>query len=209
MKVLRISTRCERGFTLIELLVAISVVALLSVLLFGGLRFAIHGARSVDRRTDDAAKVALAYDFMQRVLTDARPLPVAPSDMRSTLQFDGKPQSIGFVALPPPHVGLGGFLSYRLSLEGSGPSRRLAVSWSPFRRGFSERGSAMQRPSVLIDGVRSVRFAYFGVTVPNRPPNWTDRWITRKDLPRLIRMRVVLDDGWSSPDLIVAPRLGR
>ena len=201
------STGGTSGFTLIELLVAMSVVALLGVLLFGGLRFAAHSAGSVNRRSDDAAQVALAYDFMQRGLAAAQPFPVTEGQPRSAVQFYGTPESVAFVALAPPHVGLGGLLAFRMSLEGGSFPSRLAVTWSELYRGFPERGAAMQRPLLLVKGVRSVRLAYFGATLGNQRPGWTDHWTGRSDLPRLVRMRLTLEDGYRPPDLIVAPRL--
>ena len=65
----------------------------------------------------------------------------------------------------------------------------------------------MLQPSILIDQVRSVAFAYFGTPGPQQPPAWLDRWSDRDTLPRLIRLRLILANGVQAPDLIVAPRL--
>lgn len=199
----------SNGFTLIELLVAMSVVALLSVLLFGGLRFAAHSAGAVNRRTDDATQVALAYDFMKHELAAAQALAVTAGRPRSPMQFDGGPESVTFVALPPAHVTLGGFLVFRMALQNNDSQSRLTISWSRVGRGFPERGSAMRRPALLMEGVRSLQLAYYGRIVANQPPAWTDNWSGRPDLPRLVRMRVTLEDGYRSPDMIVALQLRR
>lgn len=195
------------GFTLVELLVAVSLVALLSVLLFGGLRFAMRAADAVDSRVDHAAQIALAYDFMQSELTDARPLPTAPDSTPSPVNFDGEPDALSFVTVPPATVALGGFQLLHVATEGEGQNRRLIVSWQQVPRGPVATGPSMLQPSLLLDRVRSVEFAYFGVAEPNHPPEWINHWTGRRGLPQLVRLRVAMNDGWRAPDLIVAPRL--
>ena len=60
----------------------------------------------------------------------------------------------------------------------------------------------MLQPSVLIDQVRNVAFAYFGVPGPKQKAAWLDRWSERDALPQLIRMRLTLANGAQAPDLI-------
>jgi len=195
------------GFTLLELLVAVSLVALLSVLLFGGLRIGLRSADAVDRRVDHTAQILQAYDFMQNVLADARPLPTAPNALQSPVDFTGEPDRLSFVAVPPDDVGLGGFQLLRVALQGTAQNRRLVVSWQPAKRGPTPSEPSMLQPSILLDRVSSVDFAYFGVADPNRPPEWLDHWTDRLTLPLLVRLRIAMADHWRAPDLIVAPRL--
>ena len=84
---------------------------------------------------------------------------------------------------------------------------RLVVTWEGIARGSITPQPAMLQPSVLIDQVRSVAFAYFGVPGPKQKAAWVDRWSERDALPQLIRMRLTLANGTQAPDLIVAPRL--
>ena len=194
------------GFTLLELLVAVSLVALLSVLLFGGLRIGLRSADAVDRRVDRSAQIALAYDFMQNELADARPLPTQPGALRSPIDFAGEPDGLSFVAVPPDDVALGGFQLFQVALQGQGQNRRLVVSWKQVERGATAEPTMVQ-PSILLDGVTSVEFAYFGAVDRNRPPEWQDHWTDMLTLPQLVRLRIAMADHWRAPDLIVAPRL--
>ena len=70
--------RCERdseaGFTLIELLVSVTLLALLSVLLFGGLRVGIRSGDAVTARIGDAQQIASVSDFMSNALAAMQPL---------------------------------------------------------------------------------------------------------------------------------------
>jgi general secretion pathway protein J len=204
----RNTARAEAGFTLIELLVAVTVVAFIAVLLFGGLRLATRSGDAVDRRLADTRQVALAYDFMTNELAGAQPLTTDGAASDAPVDFVGEPDAVGFVTLLPPDLGVGGFFRVRAALDDEGRSgRRLMVAWEARPQPGATPAVVPGRPSVLLDDVRSIAFAYFGVAAPNAPAAWNDRWTNHQSLPRLVRLRIVLADGAETPDLIVAPRL--
>lgn len=196
----------EAGFTLIELLVSVTLLALLSVLLFGGLRIAVRSGDAVTARVGDARQVALVYDFMSNALAAAQPLK-SGSDADAPIDFAGEPDQLQFVALLPPDIGVGGFFRLHAELEEEPRGlHRLIVAETPWPRPGIEPVPFDTRPSVLLDGVRSVAFAYFGIPAPNQLPGWNDHWVDRNSLPQLIRLRIVLADGSPASDLVIAPR---
>ncbi|HWE75574.1 MAG TPA: prepilin-type N-terminal cleavage/methylation domain-containing protein [Stellaceae bacterium] len=194
------------GFTLVELLVAITLIALLTVGLYQAFGIGIRAASTVSANIDRPAQIATAYDFMQRAVAAAEPLPTG-NDASQALNFDGQPHALSFVALPPAYLAIGGFQLLHLALEPGKGGGRLIVSWQGVPRGPIASQPDMLQPSILIDQVRSLTFAYFGVPGPNQPPAWLDQWSERDALPQLIRMRLTLANGMRVPDLIVAPRL--
>ena len=202
------STPCAaEGFTLVELLVAVTLLAMLTVVLFGGLRFGTRAQDAVSGRIDRSSNMTLVEDFLQNVLTDARPLHTGTDPSSSPVEFDGELDSVSFVVTPPAYLALGGFHLLHIGLETGVTAPRLMVSWQGLPRGPAAAQPSALRPSVLLDKVRAVRFAYFGEADANQPPQWLDRWADRDDLPQLVRVRIVLADGARAPDLIVAPRL--
>ena len=197
----------EQGFTLVELLVAVTLVSLLTVLLFGGLRFGTRSADAVGRRIDASSDVALLYDFMQTQLANAQPTPVIDDPESDAVDFDGEPASVSFVGLPPSEVDLGGYQRLTVSVEEKGAGKRLVADWRQMPRGPLSANAGARRPSVLMDHVTSVRFAYYGQYGANRPLSWGDRWHDRRTLPQLVRVSITLADGRHVPDLVIAPRL--
>ncbi|HEY3919303.1 MAG TPA: prepilin-type N-terminal cleavage/methylation domain-containing protein [Stellaceae bacterium] len=195
------------GFTLVELLVAITLIALLTTGLYQAFGIGSRAARTVSTNIDRPAEIAVAYDFMQRELTAAEPLPTAIDPSQAAVKFDGHAQDVSFVVLPPAYLALGGFHLLRLALEPGQGGSRLVVSWEGVARGPIAPQPTMLGPSVLIDQVRSLAFGYFGVPGPKQKPAWLDRWSERDSLPQLIRLRITLANGTRAPDLIVAPRL--
>ena len=199
--------RSVEGFTLVELLVAITLIALLTVGLYQGFGIGTRAARTVSANIERPAQIALAYDFMQRAFTAAEPLPTTTASSPAAINFDGGTQDLRFVAVPPAYLAIGGFQRLHLGLEPEKDGFRLIVSWEGVARGPIAPQPEMLQPSVLIDHVRSLAFAYFGVPGPKQKAAWLDRWSERDALPQLIRMRLTLANGIQAPDLIVAPRL--
>ncbi len=192
----------EAGFTLIELLVSVTLLALLSVLLFGGLRIATRSGDAVAARVGDARQIAQAYDFMSNALAAAQPLKTA-ADPDAPIDFAGEADRLQFVTLLPPDIGVGGFFHLSAALD---DARRLVVSETPWPRAGIEPAAFNTRPSIVLDGVRRLDFAYFGIAGANQPADWNDHWTDRQNLPQLIRLRIIFADGARAPDLIIAPR---
>lgn len=194
------------GFTLVEALVALTLFALLSVFLFGGLRF---GNRAVGLGTDAierASGLALAEGFLRQQLAAAQPLPMEGSDGQVTVAFDGAPDRVQFVTMPPAYLARGGFHWLRLALE----DRRLIVRWEPAQASGRESAPAVggaSGASVLLEGVGDIALSYFGAREDEKVPTWHDRWQDAAALPDLIRLHIAFADGRPAPDLLVATRL--
>ncbi|HUZ75081.1 MAG TPA: prepilin-type N-terminal cleavage/methylation domain-containing protein [Stellaceae bacterium] len=197
------------GFTLVEMLISVALIGLLTVFLFGGLRF---GARAVDagsERADRSAQLATAQGFLLAALQNAQALSMTPGAARRVIDFDGAPDRLAFVTLPPAYLAMGGLQRLTLAVVGGRNGRRLTVTWKLAARGAVRNAPGELRPSVLFDHVRKVAFGYFGVVPPDRTSRWHDRWSDSADLPLLIRLRIVLADGSFVPDILVAPRQAR
>jgi general secretion pathway protein J len=85
-----------------------------------------------------------------------------------------------------------------------------------WRELFRIRTEAVSKPSektptILIDGVQSLRFRYFGSMDPEKEPAWADNWPKGESLPRLISVEVGFPPGdarrW--PPLIIPVQASR
>lgn len=192
----------EDGFTLLELLVAMTLLGLLTVVLFSGLHFGTQVWARSEAATTNANRVQSVQILLERELSHAYPLFVTKDAADAFVAFEGGPHAVTFLGPDP---------------EGSGAMLRIAVE--AIRNG---KGTALQivahpelsdsgRETVLaqLDGVRSLDLAYFGATERNVAPAWHDTWRDAKHLPALVRIRATLAIASRAtwPSLVIAPRI--
>ncbi|MGO8914488.1 MAG: type II secretion system protein GspJ [Stellaceae bacterium] len=194
------------GFTLVELLVAVTLFALLSVVLFGGLRFGMRATEAGTARLDWSAEIAAASGFLRNQLADAQPLEKDAGDDRKVVAFDGEADSVEFVASPPAYLAAGGWHVLRLALERGSGGDRLVLSWRLVRADPDATTASAPQRSVLLERVTSIEFAYFGALALGDTPEWHDRWQDAAGLPALVRLRLGFADGRQAPELLVALR---
>lgn len=194
------------GFTLVELLVAVTLFALLSVALFGGLRFGMRASETGTARLDWSAEIAAASGFLRNQLADAQPLQKDAADGNKVVAFDGERDSVEFVSSPPAHLAAGGWHVLRFALERRRDGDRLVLSWRLVRAGAGETAAGSEQRSVLLDRVTAIEFAYFGALTEGDTPEWHDHWRDAADLPALVRLRMSFADGRQAPELLVALR---
>jgi general secretion pathway protein J len=178
----------QAGFTLIEMLVAMTLLGLVFVLLFGGLRFGMraweHGAAASDASSD----IRSARNFLRNTLERACPtITDRTDDVPPLADFSGTETSI--VLHAPAPLAAGGM-----------PCAAMTFAVMRDRLIVTVAGNQ----SDLLAHVRSVSIAYLG---PDGA--WRSAWSNAPELPRLIRLRVTFPDGdarqW--PELFVAPRI--
>ena len=174
------------GFTLVELLIAFVLVALISILLFSGLRLGIRSWEGVETSAEFNAELRLARDFLVRVLSQSRPITLT-LDAEPYLLFTGNGQNLEFVSPLSEQVGIPGLYILRLGLEAAGERNSLVLTrwllnpdvlkgtneipeWQPLGGQVASSGVLEDQDvaagafgtSILLDDVAEFEIAYFG-----------------------------------------------
>jgi general secretion pathway protein J len=181
----RESTVKTRGFTLLEMLVALSLMALLAVMLSDGLRSGLDVTDRVESRSDAVRGTIRVHQEFRALIETAFPLR-ADDAHAASLRFRGDGTSLELVGPAAPHQP-GGLTTRGILLEEVTGMHLTGA-----------RGWRLAIGSIPPDASLS----YFGAPEPNTPPRWLASWKDRRDFPLLVRLSA---ENW--PDVIARPRL--
>lgn len=203
------STRVQRGFTLLELTIALTLLALMSAVLFGALRLAGRSTDSGEARAEASASMRLTQNFLRTNLEAQHPL-----RMRKILEwplvFRGSRNELRYASDLPPRVAGGGIWYYRLFVRSEDARSPLTLErMVPDLAAEALPEFTNADRSVLADDIREVTFAYYGRDADaaiNAEPTWRDRWDDTQQLPLVIRIDVTPRHGAAWPTLYVTPR---
>lgn len=199
----------ERGFTLLELTIALTLLALLSAVLFGSLRLAGRSTDSGEAKVEAAASMRLTQDFLRTNLEAQHPL-----RMRKILEwpllFRGTRNELRYTSDLPPRVAGGGIWFYRLAVRSGETRSPLALERVvPDLAADAPPEFANAESSILAEGIAELTLGYYGFdtdAAPNVAPSWRDHWDNAQDLPLMIRIDVTPKVGPAWPTLYVTPR---
>jgi len=196
----------QSGFTLVEVLVAMTIMALMMSLLFGGLRLAGRAWDTTDRRLDESAAVQTVQGFVRQRLGEARKIELPDLFERrraDQIVFDGLPGSVRFVGTLPAHRGGGGLRLMVLFQRDGG-------LWLRYRdfvhdEALFDGGSAAWTERRLLEAVSGLSVRYYGRLAEAENPGWHSRWLAQEYLPRLVRIAVERPQGQRTrwPELLI------
>ena len=206
---------CDRpaGFTLLELLAAMTLLGLLTALLFGGVRFGTRVWAEGERGLTQLEEVQAARGVLRRVLSQAVPHVGEQPTMQLVL-FHGAARRIDLIGPAPARSMRGALYRIRLYEDRSLGRSRLMLAWRPAEdildlpldTRFEEDETA-----VLLDGIADLRFSYFGLATDDfaGAAEWHTEWRQQPELPERIALAVRFPGGdtrfWV--DLVVAPMI--
>ena len=190
----------QTGFTLLELIVAITLMGLVLVVLYSGLRLGMNSWDGGEQRAEATNRLRLAQEFLRRQLTQSIAAYRVNEQQERVVTFSGRSDGIEFVAPMLAQLGQGGL--YRVRIEAV--DGRLWIRWRPYLPADPEAGE--ERQTVLLEGVANVEWAYFGPEQDHQPessPRWRADWTHPQRRPQLVRLNLNLyGEPW--PDLVTA-----
>ena len=199
----------QQGFTLLELLISITLLGMILVLLFGGLRLGVRSWDAVQQQTDNLNAVRSVESFLRREMASVQPFRWK-SPAGASLAFLGERNKINFVAQLPTRIGGGGLYAIALEMEHGAKGRRLVWKHVPLDAAVQDFSALSQAPEIVLAGtelsaVDDIWLTYFGRANETADPVWTDRWESASRLPTLIKIQVKLANQSQWPEFVVAP----
>ncbi|MGO9772919.1 MAG: prepilin-type N-terminal cleavage/methylation domain-containing protein [Roseiarcus sp.] len=177
------------GFTLLELLLSITLLALITGAIVGGLHFGKR-AWETGKTYEEVDQVEEAARALAEQLARAYSVFVTSPDKLQIIGFVGQPERCRFIELSEGEAQWGGLILTEIAGDGA-QGDNLAV-WTRLYRpaeGFSIARTAM-RMTPLLRNAANFKLSYFGVIEKDHPPVWSDVWVNREALPLLVAVTV-------------------
>jgi general secretion pathway protein J len=214
----------EAGFTLLELLIATTVLAFLSILLFGGLRFGTRVWEKSETSTAEMNRIRAAQLSLSDEIAHIYPFFAGDTAADKHVDFSGQDQ--GMTYFSPSKLVRGGLDLVTLRAV---PGKN-GVSVVVARKVELEGTAGTISHHTLISGLKWFQISYFGTPSPEggtaqshitnkaglgagaaaaaaAAPQWTSVWEGQTRLPLLIRVRAAVAGKIAWPDLVVSPRI--
>jgi general secretion pathway protein J len=199
----------QRGFTLIELLIALTLMALMSAVLFGSLRLAGKSWDSGDAKAESTASMRLAEQFLRTQLEEQHPQRMKHI-VDFPLIFSGGSDELQYAAALPSRVQGGGVWLYRLHVVQDGDQSSLVLDrMIPDVAATTMPEFSSPEHSVLAEGISDIKLQYYGRDENadlSVDPTWRDRWDSHQTLPLAIRIDVTPTHGMAWPTIYASPR---
>ncbi|MDB5394596.1 MAG: prepilin-type N-terminal cleavage/methylation protein [Rhodospirillales bacterium] len=181
----------SKGFTLLEVLIALTLLGLIFSLLWGVFRFTTSAWESAGHRMARSNQISAVQDLLRSEVSQARMLLIGSGRSEPNRTFKGLRRELEFAAPLPAHMGAGGYYLFSLHATEIRGRQGLALAWQIYRPDMFARGRDQHREeAVLLDDVGGIAFAYYGQSQEDEQPVWTDDWGDRRNLPKLVRIRV-------------------
>jgi general secretion pathway protein J len=197
------ASRSEAGFTVLELLVSLAILAIVLSFLPSTLRLGQRvwesDARFIQREGTAAFQHAIAIRLEQTM-----PIFIRDPAGGLRLDFDGKPDSVAFVA--PSASGPAGGGVYRFTLwapEGHGLTLRQTL----YRQASGEAARLPSTDHVAPAKVKAMSLRYFGQAKAGETAGWQDEWPRQDALPDLVEISIHASGAPASQRAVVALRL--
>jgi prepilin-type N-terminal cleavage/methylation domain-containing protein len=191
-----------RGFTLVELLVSLTLLALSSLLMLGGMTTGRQAWQRIETRAAAGEDVAALQRQLRETLENIYPLGRADAS-RPYSDIDGTSSGLRFVQRS---ITGGGLNTYYLARQPGGALRLLSRPLLSTRGASDDPAGVGWQAQLLATGVKSFTISYRGEAGPAGEASWQDRWQQQAAPPQLIAIDLAFEDGRRFPRLLIRPR---
>ena len=202
--------KIQRGFTLVEVTIAITLLALMVLMLYGSFHLGERAATKAAARAEESQTLRTRQEFLAGYIRSAYPYRATPRD--PSVYFSGAESGLEFIS--SLSNGLGGRGMSKIRIAWAGPGALTLEEEMPAR--VDPLGSANPQASaggyrnrlVLAEDAGALRIEY--LDSQSNVESWVGEWDgrQRKALPRAVRLNYKDEKGeevrWTFPIMMSA-----
>ena len=203
------------GFTLIEMLVGLALLGLMTLVLFGALRFSIRSWDRAEMKTMQVIDLRIVEGLLRREIGTAFPLRIGQVN-ENRIAFEGDGKQVHFVTALPAHLSGGGLSLVALELVEDrseakpDPPGKMLVLKHVIPDGDTRDFSALDKSdqSVLLKGLDDVEFEFFGRDNDQTEASWRNQWSISARTPALLRAKIKFAGSDEVREMLLPLHLG-
>lgn len=188
------------GFTLIELTIAITLLALIVIIILGAMRIGIRSVESGEKKIESFERTRASMNILDSQIQSQIPLSyVQEGEAEVQFYFRGERQFIQFTTNYSIWSGEKGFVLATYSVRSAENGRQILT--------VSENVVNMEakREAALFDTFERIYFEYFYKAPFEEAGRWVDQWTEKNQIPEKIRMHFI--DGPRALSLVIPVRV--
>jgi len=197
----------QAGFSLIEMLLAVTLMAIILALVYGGMRATNRASLRGEDLIAATQSMRMTHQFISRQIHQMLPLGWE-GEGEDTVMFIGDSNTITWVGPMPGYLGFGGPQMQRLELGSGDNGQELHFRHAVITDGTADLDA--QDPIVLLQQVDKLQFEFLQLN--DEPGNeqaadWQSTWDITDSLPLALRMKLDFEDtgtGLVWPDLVAS-----
>jgi general secretion pathway protein J len=188
------------GFTLLELTIAITLLALIVILILGAMRLSIRSVESGEAKVASFERIRSSMNILDSQIQSQIPLSyVQEGEAEVQFYFKGERQFLQFTTNYSIWGGEKGFvLATYVVLPGENGKQILSVSENVINMDI-------KREARLFDTFESIYFEYFYKDPTAETGSWVDQWTEKNQIPVKIRLHFI--NGPQELSLIIPVRV--
>jgi len=196
----------NRGFTLLELLISITILSLITLLVFGAFRIGIRAWERGEKNIDAHQRERIVLDLINRQLSS---IPVDTVKEEKALVLKGDNKSLGFVSnvhlVPSNKFGMV-YVKYRVEEAENGGD---ILSLSERNVVLMGKDPDMDSDDLFTELLRgpAVVFDYLKKYTDEEPQQWQETWDPEVEAKSPVAVRLTLTRGDDGPSISVIARI--
>jgi general secretion pathway protein J len=191
------------GFTLIEVLIAMTLLGIMVVLLFSSMKICADSWRKGEDKITAVNEIAVVYQFFHHHLATALPVwDDFSEEGNKVFAFQGKNQELQFVSSFPASAKKSGLQLFSIKLIKDGDEQVIQVSITPFYP-VAEGEEWRKEEVTLLLHVSNFSLSYYSLDNLQTEGIWQEDWLEQETQPRLVKIKIVRDDGSFWPEMVV------
>lgn len=198
------------GFTLIEMLLAVTLMAAILALVYGGMRATTRATLRGEQLIAATQSMRMTHQFISRQIHQMLPLSW-DAEAEDAIMFEGDNESMTWIGPMPGYLGFGGPQLQRLEIGRGQTGQELHFRHAIIAEGKGDLDA--QDPIVLLEDIDGIEFEFLKAgDKQEQNASWQAGWDEPGQLPTAVRMRLEFKDSGTGlvwPDLVASSHNSR